>query len=504
MRDKSWSQLDLETDMAANKLKASSSNGTALESSPQIEWVTIGTLRPNPRNGRTHSKKQVKQIAASIRQFGFINPLIVDGDNIVLAGGGRLAAARLNGLTHVPVIRFHHLSMAQKRAYVIADNKIAEQAGWDRELLAVELGELVDLLPAEGMDVSLTGFEAAEIDLLLADMSSGHEPEDVVPPLPQKAVARPGDLRLLAKHRLLCGDAREAANFGHLMNGVAAAAVFCDPPYNVRVSSIGGRGRVRHSEFAFGSGEMRPAQYRQFLCETLGNGARVSVHGAVHYVCIDWRHIAHLIDVGCELYGDMLNLVVWNKTNAGQGSFYRSQHELIGVFRMGAGPHRNNVELGRFGRNRSNVWTYPGVNTFGGGRMEALATHPTIKPVALVADALLDCTAKGEAVLDQFVGSGTTILAAQKVGRIAYAMEYEPKYVDAAIGRWQRMTKIEATLADDGRTFEEIAAARGGGVQPLGSSLAHGLKGTKGGRPRSGQDRAPGGQRGRDSESRHG
>jgi DNA modification methylase len=249
---------------------------------------------------------------------------------------------------------------------------------------------------------------------------------------------------------------------------------------------------------------MRPAQYRRFLCETLGNGTRVSVQGAVHYVCIDWRHIADLIDVGRELYDDMLNLVVWNKTNGGQGSFYRSQHELIGVFRVGAGPHRNNVELGRFGRNRSNLWSYPGVNSFGRGRMEALATHPTIKPVALVADALLDCTAKGQAVLDQFVGSGTTILAAEKVGRIAYAMEYEPKYVDAAIGRWQRMTKLEATLAGDGRTFEEIAAARGGGPQPLGSSLAHGLKGAKGGRPRSGQDRAPGGQRGRDSESRHG
>jgi DNA modification methylase len=431
--------------------------------------------------------------AASITQFGFINPVIADSDNIVLAGDGRLEAADLNGLTHVPIIRFHHLSMAQKRAYVIADNKIAEQAGWDRELLAVELGELVDLLPAEGMDVSLTGFEAAETDLLLADMSSGHDPEDAVPPLPQKAVTRPGDLWLLAKHRLICGDARETVNFNRLMNGVAAAAVFCDPPYNVCINAIGGRGRVRHSEFAFGSGEMRPAQYRRFLCETLGNGARVSAHGAVHYVCIDWRHIADLIDVGHELYDDMLNLVVWNKTNAGQGSFYRSQHELIGVFRVGAAPHRNNVELGRLGRNRSNVWTYPGVNTFGRGRMEALATHPTIKPIALVADALLDCTAKGEAVLDQFVGSGTTILAAEKVGRIAYTMEYEPKYVDAAIARWQQMTKLDATLAGDGRTFEEIAAERSGAAQPCGSGL-----------PRTAQGRKPGGRPGPDSESRHG
>jgi DNA modification methylase len=473
------------------------------EGSTQIEWVPIGTLRPNPRNGRTHSKKQLKQIAASIRQFGFINPLIVDNDDTVLAGHGRLGAARMNGLTHVPIIRLHQLSTAQKRAYVIADNKIAEQAGWDREILAIELGELIDLLPAEGMDVSLTGFEAAEIDLLLADMASGPAPEDIVPALPQRAVTRPGDLWSLGKHRLLCGDARRGDNFDRLMDGKLAAAVFCDPPYNLRVGAIVGRGRVRHPEFAFASSEMPPAQYKRFLCETLGNGIRVSARSAVHYICIDWRHVGDLIHIGRKLYGDMLNLAVWNKTNGGQGSFYRSQHELIGVFRVGAGPHRNNVELGRFGRNRSNVWTYPGVNTFGRGRMEALATHPTTKPVALVADALLDCTAKGEAVLDQFAGSGTTTLAAEKVGRIAYAMEYEPKYVDAAISRWQRMMKLEATFADDGRTFEEIAAARRDEDQPAGSGLT-GRQTNQGGsraQPRTVHGAA---SPGRESESRHG
>jgi DNA modification methylase len=471
--------------------------------SPQIEWVPIGALRPNPRNGRTHSKKQLKQIAASIRAFGFLNPAIADAHNNVLAGHGRLEAARLIGLTHVPVIRFDHLTPAQKRAYVIADNKIAEGAGWDFELLAIELGELVELLPAEGMDASLTGFEPAEIDLLFADKSPGPDPEDVVPPLPQKAATQPGDLWSLGKHRLLCADARKPDNFDRLMKGVSAAAVFCDPPYNVRVRAIGGRGRIRHPEFAFASSEMRPTQYRRFLCEALGNGVQVSAQGAVHYVCIDWRHVADLIEVGETLFGDMLNLVVWNKTNAGQGSFYRSQHELIGVFRVGAGPHRNNVELGRFGRNRSNVWTYPGVNTFARGRMEALATHPTTKPVALVADALLDSTTKGEAVLDQFAGSGTTILAAEKVGRIAYALEFEPRFVDAAIGRWQQMTKLEATLAGDGRSFEGVAIARGGGGESHGSGLT-GRRANQGGRLRSTRDRAAPDRAGRDSEGRHG
>jgi DNA modification methylase len=440
---------------------ASSKDRADPAGSPRIEWVPIGVLRPNPRNARTHSRKQIGQIAASIRRFGFLNPVLVDDANMLLAGHGRLDAARVEGLDQVPVVRFGHLTEAQKRAYLIADNKIAEQAGWDREMLAIELGELIDLLPTEGFDVSLTGFEAPDIDLLLADMApSRPAPEDILPALPRNPATRRGDLWQLKKHRLLCGDARDPCDFARLMNGASASAVFCDPPYNLRVSGIGGRGRVRHPEFAFASGEMSPSQYRKFLHETLGNGVRVSSQGAVHFIFIDWRHIGDLIDVGRELYDAMLNLVVWNKSNAGQGSFYRSQHELIGVFRVGGHQHRNNVELGRFGRNRSNVWTYAGVNTFGRGRTEALAAHPTVKPVALVADALLDCTARGDVVLDQFTGSGTTILAAEKVGRMGFGIEYEPGYADIAIKRWQRSTKLEATLADDGRSFEEICAAR--------------------------------------------
>ncbi len=433
---------------------------------PRIERVPIATIRPNPKNARTHSRKQIRQIAASIRKFGFLNPLIIDEGNMILAGHGRLEAARLEGVAHVPIIRFDHLSEVQKRAYVIADNKIAEQAGWDREMLAIELGELIDLAPVEDLDVSITGFETAEIDLLFADMARAQPgPEDVIPPFPETAITRRGDVWLLGKHRLLCGDAREPKDFDRATSGVLAAAVFCDPPYNLGVRTIGGRGRVQHSEFAFASGEMSETQFRNFLSQTLGNGVRVSVEGAVHFVCMDWRHVGALIEVGRDLYGDMLNIVAWVKSNAGQGSFYRSQHEFIGVFRVGDEPHRNNVELGRFGRNRSNVWTYAGVNTFGKGRMEALAAHPTVKPVALVADALLDCTARGDVVLDQFVGSGTTILAAEKVARVAVGIEYEPRYVDVAILRWQRVTKLEAILAGDGRSFEDIASARAAEIE---------------------------------------
>ena len=428
---------------------------------PRIEWAPIAKIRPNAKNARTHSKKQIRQIAASIRKFGFLNPLIVDDENVILAGHGRLEGARLEGMAQVPIVRFGHLSEAQKRAYVIADNKIAEQAGWDRELLSIELGELIELLPMEELDVSITGFETAEIDLLLADIGSSRpSAEDAIPAVPKTAVTQRGDLWLLGKHRLLCGDSREPQDFVRAMGGARAAAVFTDPPYNLRVRAIGGRGRVQHAEFAFASGEMSQAQFRVFLSQTLGNGVRVSDEGAVHFICMDWRHIGELIEVGRELHGDLLNIVVWVKSNAGQGSFYRSQHEFIGVFRVGEEPHRNNVALGRFGRNRSNVWSYAGVNTFGKGRMEALAAHPTVKPVALVADALLDCTARGDVVLDQFVGSGTTILAAEKVGRVAIGIEYEPRYVDVAILRWQRMTKLEAILAGDGRSFEDVGAAR--------------------------------------------
>lgn len=230
--------------------------------SPRIEMVPIDLLRPNPKNARTHSRKQIRRIAASIRQFGFMNPVLVDDGNVILAGHGRLEAARLEGLEQVPVVRFCHLTDAQKRAYLLADNKIAEQAGWDREMLAIELGELIDLLPAADLDVSLTGFDAAEVDLLLADMRAPTaEPEDILPALPRNPTTRRGDLWQLKSHRILCGDARDRSDFARLMNGVSAAAVFCDPPYNLRVSKIGGRGRTRHREFAFASGEMTPAQF---------------------------------------------------------------------------------------------------------------------------------------------------------------------------------------------------------------------------------------------------
>jgi DNA modification methylase len=449
----------------------------------RIEYLSPMALLANPQNARTHSRAQRRKIERSIRRFGFINPPIIDESRNIIAGHGRVQAALELGLDRVPVIKIEGMSEAEKRAYALADNKIAEEAGWDRALLASELGELAALLPAIDMDLDDTGFNPGEIDAILSDHAAcGREPADVPPPRQEVAVTRRGDQWRLGAHIIRCGDAQSPSDFELLMKGERARMAFIDSPYNVPVKGhVSGRGRAQHKEFAFASGKMSPAEFIAFLKTCLSQAALVSDSGAVHYVCIDWRHVAELIAAGREAYDSMLNLCVWVKTNGGQGSFYRSGHELIGIFRAAGGAHQNNVELGRYGRNRTNVWTYPGVNSFGAGRDAALAMHPTPKPIALVADAMRDCTSKGDIVLDPFLGSGTTLMAAEKIGRRARGLEYEPTYVDVAIRRWQAYTRGDATLEDDGRTFNEVEDERrseaSDGAEPNGKqSLAQELR----------------------------
>jgi DNA modification methylase len=431
----------------------------------QIRLKSPADLKPNPRNPRTHSKRKITDLAAAIRAVGFITPIVVDQADMILAGHARWQAAKLLGLTNLPTICAAGMPQEHLDLFVIADNKFSERAGWDRPKLAVYLEELQIKLEPLNMDLSLTGFEAAEIDLLLADVGpEAPGPEDVLPPAAGPVVSRGGDLWILRDHRIMCGDARSQADLQRLMSDRLADAVFTDPPYNVRISGhVQGRGKIKHREFACASGEMSDTEFRAFLSTCLSSAVMQSRDGAVHYVCMDWRHVDALIEQGRKIYGAFLNLVVWNKTTPGQGSFYRSQHELIAVFRVGGDRHQNNVELGKYGRNRSNVWTYPGVNSFGAGRDAALAMHPTVKPVALVADALRDCTAKGSLVLDPFLGSGTTLVAADKIGRRCYGLEVEPAYVDVAIRRWQALTHCDAILDGDGRAFDEIAEERSKG-----------------------------------------
>jgi DNA modification methylase len=416
--------------------------------------VPIGNLRPNPRNARTHSKKQIRQLANSIEQFGWTYPIIVDENNGIVGGHARYAAAQSLGYREVPIIVVSGLSDAEKRALALADNKIAANAGWDRKLLAEELGELVTLLPEFDLDLDITGFEPAEVDDLLADLVDPEvDPADKVPAPQDRAVSRPGDLWQLGPHRLLCGDAQSAAAYLNLMGGVVAAMVFTDPPYNLPIKSVQGRGRIKHREFVQGSGEMAPPQFTDFLRRSLTLAAEHSADGAIHFICVDWRHVGDLLMVGGAVYSELKNIVAWVKVNGGQGSFYRSQHELICVFKNGEGPHQNNVELGRHGRNRSNVWSYPGVNSFRAGRMDDLSIHPTVKPVALIADAMRDCSRRGDIVLDPFMGSGTTVMAAERVGRRAYGLELDPLYVDTAVRRWQAYTGKDAILESTGQTF---------------------------------------------------
>lgn len=386
----------------------------------------IISLCPYPRNARTHSRKQLKQIAASIERFGFTNPVLVSDDGEIIAGHGRVEAARMLDMKTVPTLALSHLSEADRRAYVLADNKLALNAGWDREILAIELQALVDL----DFDLEVTGFSLAEIDLVL-DEASDAEPagvdvlEDQVPEPPDQPTCQRGDLWLLGRHRLLCGDTRSATDIDRLIDGACADLVFTDPPYNVAIDgNVCGLGSVRHREFAFASGEMSKGQFVTFLSETLGNISRVMRDGAIAFVCMDWRHMGELLAAGENAFTELKNLVVWNKTNGGMGAFYRSKHELIFVFKQGKADHTNSFGLGETGRYRTNVWDYAGISSIGTTRSEELAMHPTVKPVALVADAIRDCSRRGEIVFDGFGGSGSTLIAAEKTGRRARLIEY--------------------------------------------------------------------------------
>jgi DNA modification methylase len=395
----------------------------------QITYRSPEELKPRRSNPRTHDARQVRQIATSIEKFGFVNPILVDGRNELIAGHGRLAAAKLLGMGDVPTLRVDHLTPAQIRAYVIADNKLAENAGWDRKLLALELQELATELD---FDVTVTGFEMAEIDLLIDELNeTDGDTSDQVPEIDRSkpAISRLGDLWRIGDHALLSGDSLEAVSYQTLLGTKKAQMGFTDPPYNVRIGGhVSGLGKVKHGEFGMASGEMTQPEFTRFLGKAFGRLKEFSGDGSIHYICMDWRHMQEVQDAADGTYAELKNLCVWAKTNAGMGSLYRSQHELVFVYKNGTKPHINNVKLGRFGRNRTNVWEYAGANTFGKEREAELLMHPTVKPVTMVADAILDCSKRGAIVLDAFAGSGSTLIAAEKTGRKGHGIELDPYY----------------------------------------------------------------------------
>ncbi len=427
-----------------------------------VEYRPVDNIQTDPRNARTHSKAQINGLVAAISAFGFVVPILVDETNRVLAGHGRLAAAKALGMSEIPVLSLQHLSEQEKRAFAIADNRLAELAGWDEQILSLEFEALLEI--ESTFDVTITGFGTAEIDRLVDAMHQ--EPDDTaedVLPVDKRGlpICRPGDLFTLGDHRLVCGDAGDPEVFEALMGEERAALVITDPPYNVPIAGhVSGLGRIKHDEFVMASGELSPTQFAAKLLAWFINIALFSNDGAIAFVYMDWRHLVETITTGKRAFGSLKNLIVWAKSNAGMGSFYRSQHELVLAFKIGNAPHINNFELGQHGRHRSNVWTYAGANSFGADRDAALSMHPTVKPVAMIADAIRDCSHRGDIVLDPFLGSGTALIAAEKTGRRAYGLELDPRYVDVAVRRWQNYTGRDALHAETGLTFDQLAARR--------------------------------------------
>jgi DNA modification methylase len=438
---------------------------TLLKLSNELARIAV-TYRPPAElmlasvSPRVHTPRQIKQIARSISVFGFLIPVIIDETGRVLVGAGRLMAAMELGFAEVPTVQVTHLSESQKKAFTIADSRLSEIAKWDDRVLAEQLRELsvVNL----DFDIAVTGFDMGEIDLRIESLNldlDGSDPADVLPAAEAGTpVTQTGDLWRLGRHRVLCGDALEPTTYATLMRGKKADMVFTDPPYNVRIDGHAtGLGANRHREFAMASGEMTHAEFQNFLLGACVLLARHSTDGSIHYICMDWRHSGELLAASRTVYSEQKNTCVWVKSNAGMGSLYRSQHEFVFVFKNGHAPHRNNVQLGRFGRYRSNVWNYPGANSLGRGTEEGnlLALHPTVKPVKLVADAILDCSARGDLVLDPFMGSGSTLMAAERVGRCCFGLEIDPLYVDTVIRRWQAQTGDAAVHDATGRRFND-------------------------------------------------
>jgi DNA modification methylase len=412
-----------------------------------VLYRKVAEIHENPRNPRKHSRKQRRQIEASIRKFGFVAPILVDGSGMVIGGNACLRVAIEAGLEEVPCIVIDHLSEDDIRGLIIALNRHAENSDWDNSILAVELAEITKYFD----DLDALGFTTPEMEAVFADAAKQLEfqLDPDIPPSGIKVIRRchVGDIYELGRHRLICGDARDPLVIRMLLNGEKAEMVFTDRPYNVAIASnVSGRGRVKHQDFVMGAGEMTPEEFTTLLSDTLRNAASVSIDGSILFVFMDWRHMEELQEAAKLVGLQLLNLIVWAKDMPGLGSLYRSQHELVFVFKTGTGRHTNNIELGRHGRNRSNLWQYPAINSRKNGSRAELQLHPTAKPVTLVADAIKDVSKRNGIVLDLFGGSGSTLLAAEETGRRARICELDPHYCDVTLTRYEAATKDEAVL----------------------------------------------------------
>lgn len=429
----------------------------------KIEMLKLEVFYLPERKLRKHPQGQIRKIAASIERFGMNVPILIDEANEVLAGRATLEACQRLGFDEVPAIRISHLDAKEKRLFRIAHNRIAEDASWDTAELKLEFEELT--IEAPDLDLTLSGFAITDVDRMLGqlggDLSDLDSPVD--PMSIGASVTQRGDLWQIGEHRLLCGDACSADDMKTLMGDVSARLLLTDPPYNVPINGhVSGLGKHKHREFVMASGEMSASEFEEFLGTAIARASAYITDGGLFYIFMDSKHLVDL-ELAARHQGlETLTICVWVKDNGGMGSFYRSQHELVLVSRRAndKAPHVNTVELGAHGRYRTNVWSYPGVNSFGEGRDTALSIHPTVKPISLLADAILDCSKKGEVILDSFGGSGSTMVAAQKTGRWAYLMELDPYYCDAIILRMLAAYGKEAVHVESGRTYTEVAQER--------------------------------------------
>jgi DNA modification methylase len=450
---------------SAQAVSASASAGSASLTDLKIAYLSPQRLRPSRNNARTHSKKQLKQIARSIERFGFVNPVLISDELEVIAGHGRLEAAKMLGMTKVPTVRLSNLSAAERRAYLIADNRLAELAGWDRDLLAIELQGLVEI---QFDDIELTGFSLGEIDQILDEAAEKTAPEpareDDIPAgsLGDPAVSRAGDLWVLGSHRLLCGDAADPTSYQVLLDGEQAGLVLADPPRNV--STEGNVCGDDQADVAMVGGETSEHQFIAVARAFLQRGRENTKDGTILFVFVDWQHLYGLLTASREAELALKDLVVWSRGSAPIGSFYRSGYELVLVLQNGEAPRPELAKSDRRRQKRTNIWEYAAVSRSQAGRIEGPARrHRPGKPTALIADAMRDVTQRGAIVLDPFAGDGATIIAAEKTGRHGRAIERDPLACDVIVRRWQRYTGEAARLAGSDLTFDDVEATRRAG-----------------------------------------
>lgn len=425
-----------------------------------IELLLITLVHPNPNNARIHPLSQLRKLATSISEFGFLVPILVDDTGMILAGHARYEAALMLGLTAVPVVRVSHLTPKQRRAFLLSDNKLASLSSFDMEKLAIEFEYLLD--GNDSYSISTTGFDIIEVDKLLGhDRAAPAEDLVELPDHDVVPVSRPDDLWLIGEHRLLCGSCLDRANVERLFAGQKAAAVLTDPPYGVAIEgNVSGLGAKKHGDFMMGCTEMSDVELTySFFRPAFQLMAEFSHPGAIAFVFMDWRHARHVQNAADGVFLEHKNTIVWVKSSPALGAFYRSQHEFVLAFKMTSGPTTNNFGLGGKGRVRSNIWQYPGSNVFRAGRKQDLEDHPTVKNLKMCADAILDVSAPGDIIFDPFLGSGTTISAAASTARRGFGLEIDPKYVDVILRRVAEKTGIDARL-EDGRTFAEVATER--------------------------------------------